>query len=109
MRSTIDAARLQYLGQAPEGRAITLVNDSEAGRLRFASFSTAGIQGRVAHFVFEVRGAGYAEAVRYEHELAAAAGTGARHLDAKVRQHAMLGSLGVSGDARRMTALDWAR
>lgn len=103
-----DATRLRYVGQAPEGKTITLVNDSEAGRLRLASFSPTGIQDRVAHFVFEVRGAGFAEAVRYEHQLAATTGTGARSLDVKVRAPAMLGSLGVRGEARRMTALDWA-
>ena len=40
-----DAARLRYIGQAPEGNAITMVNDREAesGRLRLASFHVPAV------------------------------------------------------------------
>lgn len=108
-----DPARLRYVGQAPEGHAITLLNDRDAekGRVRLASFrpGPTGISGRVAHFVFEVRGAGYAEALRYDHEVAATTGPNARRVRvAAAEQPSLRWALTVREEARRMTALDWA-
>jgi hypothetical protein len=106
-----DAARLRYVGQSAEGSAITIANHerAETGELEFTSFNQAGIAGRVARFVFEVRGAGYADRLAYRHKLAVSAGRNLRRLDvAAGRAPLVSASLVASADARRLTVLDWA-
>lgn len=106
-----DASRLKYIGQVPDVKSITMVNASNAneGALRFGSFHPSGIKDRVAQFVFEVRGGGYADGLAYVHEAAASTGAQASRLAVNVHQAAMVNrAFNVSGDARRMAMADWA-
>ena len=105
-----DASRLRYIGQVPEGKAIAVVNHSGAdqGSLRFGAFHQGGISDRVAQFVFEVRGAGYADRLGYDHEVAATTGAGASRVAVKVADGVSVDWSFAVGDARRMSVADWA-
>lgn len=106
-----DPARLRYIGQVPDGNAIALVNHGRAedGLLRFGSFHQRGITDRVAHFVFEVRGAGYTDRLAYDHEVAASTGARASRVAVDVAQFPTVNWAFVArDDARRMTVDDWA-
>ena len=106
-----DATRLRYVGQSPAGSAVTIANHrgAERGELRFTSFSTNGISGQVALFVFEARGAGYSAALEYRHELAASTGARATRLGARVNAFVTRNaSLAIPSDARFLSVADWS-
>lgn len=106
-----DAARLRYVGQSPEGTAISLVNDREAakGTIRFTSFNATGISGNVALFVFETRGSGYASSLRYVHRQASGAMGDSRALKVVVADRATIdATLAVPTDVHTLTVADWS-
>lgn len=103
-----DAARLRYVGQAPEGDFITIVNHkrAELGELRFTSFHPQGVTGRVAVLVFEAIARDYSATIRYEHQ--AAATTELASLPVQVVGGVNEDrSLPVAADARHLSLADW--
>jgi len=103
-----DAARLRYVGQAPEGEAITLVNNkrAELGELRFTSFNPEGVSGRVAVLVFETIARDYASSISYEHQVASTTELVSLPVQVigGVREDR---SLAVASDARHLSLAEW--
>lgn len=96
-----DPARLAYVGQsATEATAVVGAQHADRGELRFTSFDLDGLQGRVAHFVFQVKGGGYAQGLTYEHYKATANQNGLRPVKVATLPTSVNASLGVPADAR---------
>ncbi len=102
-----DAARLSYLGQAAEG-PVMIVNHAgaDAGELRLAAFNPGGLPARAGRLVFEVRGAGYANALRYDHEIAADERGEAVTDVQQIRGAVAAADLGAPAQFGRYTALE---
>ncbi len=103
-----DPALLSYVGQSTERPDLVMINENDAGRgrVRALSLKVEGLEERTAVLVFQVKGAGYLNALRYEFELA-----GGRDLEIR---KAALASLAVASDlsvpmAGRLTAADWSQ
>ncbi len=105
-----DAARLRYVGQSPVGSAIAIVNAKRAssGALTFGAFNPNGIDGRVALFVFESRGDGYASGFRYVSDMASGAKGDHRKISIRTVGTTFNSGLLVPTDASVMTAADWS-
>ena len=96
-----DPTRLAYVGQsATEATAVVGSQHADRGELRFTSFDLDGLQGRVAHFVFQVKGGGYAQGLTYEHYKATANQNGLRPVKVTTLPTSVNASLGVPADAR---------
>jgi hypothetical protein len=111
-RLHFDPSLLRYVGQAPVGDPISVVNASEAsaGVVRFLSFSRAGVAGPVVLLVFEQRASGYASSLRYENQMAVSAGSQLRTLAAAARHRAVVDArISVPLDPRTISVTDWAR
>ena len=104
-----DPSLLRYVGQTAQGSAISIANAKGApsGTLRFAAFNPMGVSDRVALFVFETKGSGYMNALRYVHQVAASAKT-IRPMSAKIMSTVVSSGLTVPTDATIMTVADWA-
>jgi hypothetical protein len=102
-----DPALLSYVGQSTESPDLVMINDHDAGRgrVRALSLKVEGLGERTAVLVFQVKGPGYLNALRYEFELA-----GGRDLEIR---KANLAGLVIVSDlsvpiAGRPTAADWS-
>ena len=103
-------ARLRYVGQAPAGATLTMLNDGAAGRgeLRVLSLNVAGLEPRTAVLVFEVRAADYTRDLEYTLEEAVLR-------DERIIRTAIAGGaqlapdLAVPAAARTLTLDDWNR
>lgn len=103
-----DPARLEFVGQS-EGTATAIINPEQAasGTLPFTSFDLGGLEGQVAHLVFEVRGAGYAGALKYDHYKASAYEGGLRRATIRVEPTDVDVGVPVRSDARVFGFNDW--
>ncbi len=107
-RLKFDPTRLAYVGQSEaDGTAIVGAHHAGEGELRLTSYDLDGLQGRVANLVFEVRGAGYASTLRYEHHKASRYDRGLQPVAVKVLQTAVDARVPVARDARHRTLADW--
>ena len=103
-------AELAYVGQSATTEATAIINPRRAdrGELAFTSFDIDGMQGRVANLVFEVRGTGYAQNLKYDHYKASTFVGGHRNLALTVgRTAAVDASVPVPSDARVFSFADW--
>jgi hypothetical protein len=105
-----DPTRLRYVGQTPQGTAISVANAKGAakGSLRFGAFNPAGITGRVALFVFETKTPDYMSSLRYVHQSAGSANGNTHAIAAQVMNTVVNSGLDVPADAAVMTVADWA-
>ena len=104
-----DPNRLRYVGQsASDAPAIVGAQRAAAGQLEFTSFDLEGLQGRVALFVFEVKGGGYAPTIEYAHRKASMGTTaGLRPVDVSVQPYVLDATVPVPADARQFRLEDW--
>lgn len=103
-----DPTRLAYVGQsATEATAVVGSQHADRGELRFTSFDLDGLQGRVALFVFEVKGGGYAQGLEYEHYKASANQNGLRQVKVATLPTSVNGTISVPADAREFSIDDW--
>lgn len=105
-----DAARLSYVGQAPEGAKVTILNTSRAGQgeLRLISYQGgAGIGHRSGTLVFAVKAPDYARSLRFDLEMATDR-DGALELKRYARAAtAEAADLTVPSSAQPMTMAGW--
>lgn len=103
-------SQLRYVGQTPQGNAISIVNakESPTGSMRFTAFNPMGVSGRVALFVFETKGRDYLSSLRYVHQQAATAQGNVRPMAARVVGTVVNSGLTVPTDVAILTVADWA-
>lgn len=102
---------LRYVGQAPEGRTMVMVNSSRAGQgeLRLASLNVeTGLSRRTATLVFQVVKPGYTDGLKYQFETGGDKGTTMTFT--KVQTATVVADaadLVVPNSPRLMTMEDW--
>ena len=106
-----DPSRLQYVGQAPEGRTMVVVNSSRAaqGELRVLSMNVeTGLSVRTGTLVFSVVKPEYAPTLRYEFETAGDQKATKAFTHVSLAQHvAEVADLAVPEHPRLMAMADW--
>ncbi len=105
-----DASRLEFVGQAPEGAKVTILNTTKAarGELKLISYQGGtGIGGRSGTLVFAVKGGDYAQALKFDLEMATDV-NGAREISRYTRAGtAEVADLALPAAARAMSMADW--
>lgn len=103
-----DPARLAYVGQSEtDATAIVGAQHAARGELRFTSFDLDGLHDQVALFVFDVRGAGYAQGLAYVHQKASTNEQGLRSVRVGVRPTELNSGVRIPADARQFRIEDW--
>lgn len=105
-----DPTRLAYVGQSDGVRATTVINARGAsrGELPLTSFDVAGMEGRVALLVFEVRSPDYRHAISYDGYKASTRTGGHRNIRLVADPVVAIDpSVPVPSDARPFSFADW--
>ena len=100
---------LRYIGQVRTQDQIDLVNDHDAatGALHFATLNPNDIR-RAGIFIFEVRAAGYTTAMSFTADEAGLNGSPVSLVRADVASGVAVDpSLSISGNAQRISVLEW--
>jgi hypothetical protein len=102
-----DARLLEFKGQVADNNTMVVVNASEPGRIRMQALNVRGLAARPAIFAFEVKGAGWENALdfRSDHYVAV---DGTDYALGFVRGAVRGADIGVASSARMMTTEDWA-
>lgn len=102
-----DARTLQYRGQVPDNGTMVVVNAAEAGRIRMQALNVAGLAERAAIFAFEVKGAGWENALHFaaSHYVTR---DGKDHGLRFTRGAVTSADMGTMAAARMMSTEDWA-
>ncbi len=103
-----DASKLAFVGQAPQGAKVTIVNDAKAGELKLISYEGgAGIGNRTGTLVFTVKGGNYAPSLTFALEMATDI-AGAREITKyKSASTGEAADLAVPANAAAMKMADW--
>lgn len=105
-----DARQLEFLGQAPEGGKVTIVNSSRAGEgeLRLISYQGGlGIGQRSGTLVFAVKGSDYSRSLRFELQMATDLNGALEIARARTAPVAEVADLQLPASARPMALADW--
>jgi hypothetical protein len=106
-----DPSVLEYVGQAPEGRTMVMVNSSRAaqGELRVASLNVeTGLPPRTGTLVFEVKKPDYSRSLRYSFETAGDKKATKAFTNVRLTGTVLdVADLAVPEHARPMSLADW--